>query len=48
MKSVPQNCRHQNIPLRNLLRKMNVKVVCTTDDPIDITGASPENKRRWI
>jgi glucuronate isomerase len=30
-----QNCKRQNYSVRNLLRKMNVKLVCTTDDPVD-------------
>ena len=29
--------------VRNLLRKMNVKVVCTTDDPIDSLRTSSKN-----
>ena len=30
-----KNCKQKNILSAILLRKMNVKVVCTTDDPID-------------
>ena len=35
MKNARRNCKRKIILFSNLLRKMNVKVVCTTDDPVD-------------
>ncbi|MEI9910778.1 MAG: glucuronate isomerase [Bacteroidota bacterium] len=35
MRSVQPNLQAKEFSVRNLLRKMNVKMVCTTDDPVD-------------
>jgi glucuronate isomerase len=34
--------------VQNLLRKMNVAAVCTTDDPIDSLKSSSKTQTRWF
>ena len=35
MKLVIKNCKHRNFVFKDLLKKMKVEVICTTDDPAD-------------
>ena len=43
-----QKLQTKEYSVRNLLRKMNVQMVCTTDDPVDSLEHHKKIKDRWF